>query len=77
MSVKYYNLENHTGEVTLDELFQIRNYFEDAVNNLQTELDSEANYSSSIEGDGFNIRFLVNEKEFFLRCELIPITGRS
>ena len=64
------NLVNHTGEVSLDELFNLREYFTDAVEKLQNDIDGDSGFGASIEGNGFNIAFGVNGKKYFLRCEL-------
>ena len=68
--MKSYNLMDNTGEVSLDDLFQMRMFFVNAVDELQTKIDGDSTYGTSIEGNGFNIAFPLKGKEFFLRCEL-------
>lgn len=65
-----YNLQNHTGEVSLDDLFALRNYFSKMVEILQETNSEKETHDSSIEGNGFNIAFPLNNKRFFLRVEL-------
>ena len=65
----YYNLENFTGEVTLNELFEMRGYVFDAIDKLQKDKNEKPCIGASIEGDGFNIVFKLNGKSFSLRCE--------
>ena len=74
--MKYYNLENHTDEVTLDQLFQMREHLFGAVERMQDEMNDDTDQNpyggvgACIEGDGFNLTFCVGGKEFMLRCAL-------
>ena len=62
MSNKCLNLEGKTDAVSLDELFELRKYFEIAVDvaKISPWLDS------SIQGDGFEICFEFNQKVWSL-----------
>ena len=68
--MKYYNLENHTDKVSLDQLFQIRKVIEETIHKLQEELEGNSTSGGCYEGDGFNITFPLFGKDFFLRCAL-------
>ena len=67
---KYYNLEGHTGEVSLDTLFTVRKSIEVGVQHLFEEHGESSVFGGCYEGNGFNIVFPFNGKDFFLRCEL-------
>ena len=66
---KYQNLEDYTGAVSIEELMSLRRYVEEAVDKIQSDTNAKPNYGSSIEGEGFNIRFKYKGKDYFLRCE--------
>ena len=67
---KYKNLEGYTGAVSIEDLMSMRKSIEEAVDKIQSDTNAKPNYGSSIEGEGFNIRFKFKEKDYFLRCEL-------
>ena len=65
-----YNLQNNTGEVSLDDLFEMRLFFLKSVEKLHEINSEKSTFDCSIEGNGFNIAFPHKDKRFFLRVEL-------
>jgi hypothetical protein len=66
---------SRSGEITTDDLYEMRDYFIDAVSKMQNEIEGTCNLDTSIEGDGFNIAFYLNGKRFFCRVEVNNLSG--
>lgn len=71
-----YNLKNYTGGISVSEMFDMRMFLLDAVEQMQKQVDDSSienpydGIGTCIEGDGFNIAFCIGGKEFLLRCAL-------
>jgi len=74
--MKYYNLENYTGEFSFEEMLPMRMFLMDALEQMQSQLDDPSaenpykGIGASVEGNGFNFAFCIGGKEFLLRCAL-------
>ena len=64
--------QNKTEFVTLEELFEMRNYFTNVIEVMQKDFDVNTSLDASIEGDGFNISFPLKRKEEE-RCKIFRV----
>jgi hypothetical protein len=65
-------VQNKTEFVTLEELFEMRNYFTDVIEVMQKDFDVNTSLDASIEGDGFNISFPLKRKDEE-RCKIFSV----
>ena len=58
--------------VSLEELFEMRSYFTDVVEQMQKDFDVNTSIDASIEGNGFNISFPLKRKDEE-RCKIFKM----